>query len=91
MAKKIVKVEDTKKSKIDLDKIKDVIVDNKDTIAKIVNIAGDLLDDDREVKKKTSKTAKKTSEKSTKKKASKSSSSASDLSTMIDLAGKLLK
>ncbi len=90
MTKKIVKVEDTKKSKIDLDKIKDVIVDNKETIAKIVDIAGDLLDDDKKVKKKSSKSNKKTSSKTTKKKSSKSSNT-SDLSTMIDLAGKFLK
>ena len=90
MAKKIVKVEDKKKSKIDLDKLKDVIIENKDTIAKIVDIAGDFLDDDEDTKKKTSKSTKKTSGKSTKKKASKKSSS-SDLSTMIDIAGKLLK
>ena len=90
MAKKIVKVEDKKKSKIDLDKLKDVIIENKDTIAKIVDIAGDFLDDDDDTKKKTSKSTKKTSGKSTKKKASKKSSS-SDLSTMIDIAGKLLK
>ena len=90
MAKKIVKVEDTKKSKIDLDKIKDVIVDNKDTIAKIVDIAGDFLDDDNESKKKNNKSTKKSSSKSTKKKNSKSSNT-SDLATMIDIAGKLLK
>ena len=90
MAKKIVKVEDTKKSKIDLDKIKDVIVENKDTIAKIVDIAGDFLDDDKDVKKKTNKSTKKSSSKSTKKKTSKSSN-ANDLSTMIDIAGKFLK
>ncbi|MEE3343065.1 MAG: hypothetical protein VZS44_03140 [Bacilli bacterium] len=91
MAKKIVKVEDKKKSKIDLDKIKDVIVDNKETIAKIVDIAGDFLDDDnKKSSKKTSKATKKSSSKSSKKKTSKKSN-ASDLSTMIDLAGKFLK
>ena len=90
MAKKIVKVEDKKKAKIDLDKLKDVIVENKDTIAKIVDIAGDFLDDDNDTKKKSNKSTKKTTSKSIKKKASKSTSS-SDLSTMIDIAGKLLK
>ena len=87
MAKKIVKVEDTKKSKIDLDKIKDVIIDNKETIAKIVDIAGDFLDDDDNVKK----TAKKGTSKKTVKKKSSKKTDASDLSTMIDIAGKLLK
>ena len=90
MTKKIVKVEDNKKSKIDLDKIKDVIVDNKETIAKIVDIAGDLLDDDKDDKKNNSKSNKKSSNKSSKKKNNKSSN-ASDLSTVIDIAGKILK
>ena len=95
MAKKIIKVEETKKPKIDLDKIKDVIIENKDTIAKIVDIAGDFLDDDKEVVKKTkkassSKSSKGNSNKSTNKKSSKSSGS-NDLSTVIDLAEKLLK
>lgn len=87
MAKKIVKVEDTKKNnKIDLNKIKDVIVDNKDTIAKIVDLAGDLLDDDKSNKKVTKKTntKKSSSKKSTKKKSN-------DLDTVIDLASKFLK
>ena len=95
MAKKIIKVEETKKPKIDLDKIKDVIIENKDTIAKIVDIAGDFLDDEKEAVKKTkkassSKSSKGNSNKSTKKKSSKSSGS-NDLSTVIDLAEKLLK
>lgn len=87
MAKKIVKVEDTKKNnKIDLNKIKDVIIDNKDTIAKIVDLAGDLLDDDKSNKKVTKKTnTKKSSSKKTTKKKS------SDLDTVIDLASKFLK
>ncbi len=86
MTKKIVKVEDIKKSKIDLDKIKDVIVDNKETIAKIVDIAGDLLDDDKDDKKNNSKSNKKSSKKKNNK-----SSNTSDLSTVIDIAGKILK
>ena len=95
MAKKIIKVEETKKPKIDLDKIKDVIIENKDTIAKIVDIADDFLDDDKEVVKKnkknsSSKSSKGNSNKSTKKKSNKASGS-NDLSTVIDLAEKLLK
>ena len=87
MAKKIVKVEDTKKNnKIDLNKIKDVIIDNKDTIVKIVDLAGDLLDDDKSNKKVTKKTnTKKSSSKKTTKKKS------NDLDTVIDLASKFLK
>lgn len=83
MTKKIVKVEEKKKNKLDLDKIKDVIVDNKDTIAKVVDIASELLDDDK-------KDSKKSSKKKTTKKSSKSSKS-SDLSTVIDIAEKFLK
>lgn len=82
MAKNIVKVEDKKASKLDLNKIKDVIVDNKDTIAQIVDIAEDLLDD-KDTKKKTSKSSKST------KKTSKSKKSSLD--TVLDLAGKFLK
>lgn len=83
MTKKIVKVEDNKKSKLDLDKIKDVIIDNKDTIAKVVDIASELLDDD---KKSSKKSSKKTASKKSKK-----SSKSSDLSTVIDIAEKFLK
>lgn len=85
MSKKIIKVEDKKKStdKIDLVKIKDVIVENKDTIEKIVDIAGDLLNDNKKTKKSTKKTTSKS------KKASKSKSN--DLSKVIDIASTLLK
>lgn len=79
MTKNIVKVEDKKASKLDLNKIKDVIVDNKDTIAQIVDIAEDLLED-KDTKKKTSKSSKKTSK-----------SKKSSLDTVLDLAGKFLK
>ena len=78
MAKSIVKVKDKKSSKVDLNKIKDVIVDNKDTIAQIVDIAEDLLED-KDTKKKT-----KSSKKSSK-------SKKSSLDTVLDLAGKFLK
>lgn len=83
MAKNIVKVEDKKASKVDLNKIKDVIVENKDTIAQIVDIAEDLFED-----KNTKKTSKSKSSKSTKKS---SKSKSSNLDTVIDLAGKFLK
>ena len=81
MAKNIVKVEDKKASKLDLNKIKDVIVDNKDTIAQIVDIAEDLLED-KDTKKttKSSKSSKKTSK-----------SKKSSLDTVLDIAGKFLK
>lgn len=82
MAKNIVKVEDKKASKLDLNKIKDVIVDNKDTIAQIVDIAEDLLDDN-DTKRKTTKSSKST------KKTSKSKKSSLD--TVLDIAGKFLK
>ena len=82
MTKNIVKVEDKKASKLDLNKIKDVIVDNKDTIAQIVDIAEDLLED-KATKKKTSKSSKST------KKTSKSKKSSLD--TVLDIAGKFLK
>ena len=101
MAKKIVKVEkksNKKNSKlntiedidtsllIDLNKIKDVSIDNKDTIVKIVDLAGDLLNDDKSSKKTTKKasTKKSSSKKTTKKKSN-------DLDTVIDLASKFLK
>lgn len=89
MTKKIIKVEDKKDNKLDLGKIKDVIVDNKDTIKKVIDIASDLLDDDE--KKSTSK-KKTSSSKSTKSKSKKTSKSKnSDLDTVIDLASKFLK
>ena len=84
MTKKIVRVEDNKSSKIDLNKIKDVIVDNKDTIAKIVDIAGNLLDDNDSGKKSVKKSKSSKSKKNSK-------SKNNDLETVIDLAGKLLK
>ena len=106
MAKKIIEVEDKKKSKISLNKIKDVIVENKDTIVKIMDIAEDFFDDEEEVKKtkkKSATTSKKASSKSKstnkksngkstgKKKSTKSAKNSSDLATVIDIAGKLLK
>ena len=92
MAKKIVEVKDEKKSStkksVDLNKLKDVIVENKDTIATIVDVAGDLLSS-----KDTKKTTKKnTTKKSTGTKAKKSTKSDSDsLSKVFDLASTFLK
>lgn len=84
MTKKIVKVEDKpqQKKNIDLNKIKDVIVENKDTIEKIVDIAGDLL----------TKEEKKTTKKTTTKKTTKNSKTKSnDISKVIDIASSLFK
>lgn len=84
MAKKIVEVKDTKKAKgkIDLAKIKEFADENPELVEIAKDKIIDLLDGDDD--KKTTK--KKTTKKSTKKK-----SSSSDLSTVIDIAGKLLK
>ena len=84
MAKKIVEVKETKKAKgkIDLAKIKEFADENPELVELAKDKIIDLLDgDDDKAKKK-----KKTTKKSTKKK-----SSSSDLSTVIDIAGKLLK
>ena len=84
MAKKIVEVKETKKAKgkIDLAKIKEFADENPELVEIAKDKIIDLLDgDDDKAKKK-----KKTTKKSTKKK-----SSSSDLSTVIDIAGKLLK
>ena len=84
MTKKIVEVKDTKKSKgkIDLAKIKEFADENPELVEIAKDKIIDLLDgdDDKATKKK------KTTKKNTKKK-----SSSSDLSTVIDIAGKLLK
>ena len=84
MAKKIVKVEETKKEKkksnIDLKKIGTIIVENKDTIDRVIDLVGDKLNTK---STKTSKGTKKSSK--TKIKSKKSSSSA------LDLLGNLLK
>ncbi len=88
MAKKIIEVKDEKPSKkksVDLNKLKDVIVDNKDTIATIVDVAGDLLNSSDSKKKKTTKsTSKKTTKKSSKK-------DSDGLSKVLDLASTFLK
>ena len=87
MTKKIIKVEDKpqQKKNIDINKIKDVIVENKDTIEKIVDIAGDLLT------KEEKKTTKKQTTKKTKTNKTKSKSKSNDISKVLDLASSLLK
>lgn len=85
MAKKIVEVKDTKKSKgkIDIAKIKDFAEDNPELVEFAKDKIIDLLDGD---DKKTSKSkTKKATKKTTKK------SSSSDLSKVIDIAETLLK
>ena len=83
MAKKIIKVEDEpkkkKKSNIDLKKIGRIIVDNKSTINKAIDMLGNSLD---------KKSSTKTTKKSTKKSTSKKNSSGVDVT---DLIGNLLK
>ena len=85
MAKKIVEVKDTKKSKgkIDIAKIKDFAEDNPELVEFAKDKIIDLLDgDDKKTSKsKTKKVAKKTTKKS----------SSSDLSKVIDIAETLLK
>lgn len=85
MAKKIVEVKDTKKSKgkIDIAKIKDFAEDNPELVEFAKDKIIDLLDgDDKKTSKsKTKKAAKKTTKKS----------SSSDLSKVIDIAETLLK
>ena len=91
--KKIIKFESTekkeekKKSGIDLNDVKDFVVENKDTIIKVVEVAGAAIaakkaKDAISGKKKTTK---KTSTKKTTKK-----SNDDPLSTITDIAGKLL-
>lgn len=96
--KKIVKVESSdsakkaaqKKKGIDLDDIKDFVVENKDTIIKVVEVAGAAI---AAKKAKDAVTKKKTaSKKTTTKKTTKKSSNNDDvLSTLTDLAGKYIK
>lgn len=84
MAKKIVDVKDVKKGKrkIDVEKIKDFVDDNPELVEIAKDKIIDLLDGDDDKKSKTKKSTKKTKSKK---------STSSDLSTVIDIAGKLLK
>ena len=93
--KKIIKVESTKKEEkeeskkngFDLNDVKDFVVENKDTIIKVVEVAGAAIaakkaKDAISGSKKT-KTTKKTT-------TTKKSSNDDPLSTITDIAGKLL-
>ena len=88
MAKKIIKVEETNKEKekkkknIDLKKIGTYIVENKDTIEKVVDLVGDSLGTNTK-RTKTTKSSRKTTKSKTKSKKSSSS--------VMDLFGNLFK
>ena len=84
MAKKVVKVEETKeakKSSLDIGKITELISENGEAIGKITEGITELMDNKDSKKKKSSKTTK----------TKKSSSSKDSLSTVIDIAGAILK
>lgn len=91
--KKIIKVEPSekkktsakKKSGIDLNAVKDFVVENKDTIVKVVEVAGAALAAKKAKDALTSKKKTATKKKTTKK------SSDDPISTITDLAGKFLK
>ena len=93
MAKKIIKVEDTKKeskSSIDLGKITKTIMENGDAIGKIAEGALELLNSQKEsetVSSKKASTKKTSSKKSTKRTETKKDS----LGTVIDIAETILK
>ncbi len=84
MAKKIVKVEDKKETKknLDLGALAAVVMENKEAVGKIVDGIGDLMNTEN---KKTNTKNKKTTKKTVKKE------SKSDLENIIDIAGKILK
>ena len=92
--KKIIKVESTKKEEkeeskkngFDLNDVKDFVVENKDTIIKVVEVAGAAI---AAKKAKDAVTKKKTTTKKTTKK-TESKSNDDPLSTITDIAGKLL-
>ena len=84
-AKKATKNASKKKSGIDLNDVKDFVVENKDTIIKVVEVAGaaiaakkakDSLTGKKKTTKKTTKTTKKSND--------------DPLSTITDIAGKFL-
>ncbi len=84
MAKKIVRVEDkkeTKKSSLDIGKITELISENGEAIGKITEGITELMDNKNSKAKKTSKKAK----------TKKSNSNKDSLSTVIDIAGTILK
>ena len=84
MAKKIVKVEDKKQNKknIDLGSLASVVMENKDAVGKIVDGIEDIISSQN---KKNTKSTKKTTKKTSKKE------SKSSLNDIIDFADKILK
>ena len=97
--KKIIKVESSesakkatkKKSGIDFDDVKDFVVENKDTIIKVVEVAGTMIAA-KKAKDALSGSKKKTADKkaTTKKTTTKKATNDDPLSTITDLAGKFL-
>ena len=89
MAKKIVKVEETKETKkknnIDFSKIGKVISENQDTIEKVVDLLGDSIAANNTKSTKTTKKGKNI------KKTSKTKSSSSSLSSVISIFSNLFK
>ena len=78
-------------SKIDLNKVKDFVVENKDTIEKVVAVASELMSTKTSKKTSTKKSGTKTTAKKTTKKRTTSSKKDDNLSSMINLASSLLK
>lgn len=92
--KKIIKVESTekkeeekKKSGIDFNDVKDFVIENKDTIIKVAEVAGTMI---AAKKAKDAVTKKKSTSKKTTTKKTTSKSNDDPLSTITDIAGKLL-
>ena len=81
------KTKSSKKSlpKVDLEKVKDFVVENKDTIEKVVSVASELMSTS------SKKTTKSTGKKSTKKNTRKTSKKGDSLSSVLDIAGSLFK
>lgn len=72
------------KSKIDLEKVKDFVVENRDTIETVVQVAGSLLNN----KTTTKRTSRKTKSNKTTRKSTKNNDG---LSKMMDIASTFLK
>lgn len=90
--KKIIKVESTKKEEetkkngFDLNDVKDFVVENKDTIIKVVEVAGAAI----AAKKAKDAVSNSKKKKTTTKKTTSKSTNDDPLSTITDLAGKFL-
>ena len=85
-AKKATKNASKKKSGIDLNDVKDFVVENKDTIIKVVEVAGAAI----AAKKAKDALSGSSKKKTTKKTTTKKSSNDDPLSTITDIAGKFL-